>query len=73
MQSGDEATNNLRKQLADVQAELEALKIRSKEQYEGLQAQLTAKHREEMEALKEKYERQIIELQDNASNDKEFI
>ena len=59
--------------MADVQAELEALKIRSKQEFEKMQADLTDKHRKEMEALKEKYERIIQEMKDNASNDKEFV
>jgi len=49
------------------------LKIRSKQEFEKMQADLTDKHRKEMEALKEKYERIIQEMKDNASNDKEFV
>ncbi len=34
---------------------------------------LTDKHRREIEQQKEKYERMLQELRNNASNDKEFI
>jgi len=38
-----------------------------------MQAELKERHRKEMEALKEKYERMIDELKNNASSDKEFV
>lgn len=38
-----------------------------------MQADLAEKHRIEMEALKDKYERMIDELKRNASSDKEFV
>lgn len=38
-----------------------------------MQTDLTEKHRKEMEALKEKYERMLSELKNNASSDKEFL
>jgi hypothetical protein len=38
-----------------------------------LHESLTDKHRREIEQQKEKYERMLQELRNNASNDKEFI
>ena len=38
-----------------------------------MQADMTEKHRREIEQLKEKYERMISELKNNASSDKEFL
>jgi len=34
---------------------------------------MTEKHRREIEQLKEKYERMLAELKNNASSDKEFL
>jgi len=38
-----------------------------------MQDELMAKHEREMEALRQKYEQTIREMQMNASSDKEFI
>ena len=47
--------------------------MKAKQEYEKLQADLTEKHRRELEQMKEKYERMLDELKNNASSDKEFI
>lgn len=38
-----------------------------------MQEDLNAKHAREMDALKQKYEQMIREMQMNASSDKEFV
>ena len=73
MQSGDEATKNLRNQLKSLEDEFEAFKKKAKEEYERMQEQMTNKHKKEIEELKDKYERTIAELKRNASSDKEFL
>ena len=45
MQSGDEASKALRKQLQELQETFEIFKNKSKQEYEGMQKQLTDKHR----------------------------
>ena len=47
--------------------------MKAKQEYEQLQADLTEKHRRELEQMKEKYEKMLDELRNNASSDKEFI
>jgi len=73
MESGDQATKNLRAQLARVQEEFEAFKLKSKRDFESMHEELTRKHDREMEELRQKYEQMIREMQMNASNDKEFV
>ena len=73
MQSGDEATNQLRRQLKELQEELEAYKKKAKRELDEMQASMTEKHQRELEQLKEKYERMLDELRKNASSDKQFI
>ena len=62
MQSGDEATQALRKQLADVTSAFDDFKVTSKQEFESMQSDLNEKHRKEMEALKRKYEDMMNEL-----------
>ena len=62
MQSGDEATQALRKQLADVTSAFDGFKVTSKQEFESMQSDLNEKHRKEMEALKRKYEDMMNEL-----------
>ena len=38
-----------------------------------MQGDLTSKHKNELEALKDKYERMLDEMRKNASSDKEFV
>ena len=38
-----------------------------------MQSDLTEKHKRELEQLKDKYERMLNELKNNASSDKEFL
>ena len=73
MQSGDEATNNLRKQLANLQDEFDAFKVKAKNDFDGMKESLTSTHRKELADLKQKYEQMLAELKANASNDKEFM
>lgn len=56
MSSGDEATNNLRKQLADLEKEFDAFKIKSKQDYESTVEQMTTAHKRELDAMRDKYE-----------------
>ena len=48
MQSGDEATQALRRQLQEVNEALDSHKTKAKQEYEKLQADLTEKHRLEI-------------------------
>ena len=73
MQSGDEATQALRRQLQEVNEAFDSHKTKAKQEYEKLQADLTEKHRLEIQQLKDKYERMLDELKKNASSDKEFL
>ena len=73
MQSGDEATKNLRSQLKALEEEFEAFKRKAKEEYERMESKLTEKARKDLDDQKEKYERMIAELKRNANSDKEFL
>ena len=73
MQSGDEATKALRKQLSDLQEEYEQYKIKAKREFEDMQVSLTEKMKRELEQQKDKYEKLLDELRRNASSDKEFL
>ena len=73
MQSGDEATRNLRNQLKKLEEDFEAFKKKAKSDYEDMQALLNEKNKRELDALREKYERMIQELKMNANSDKEFM
>lgn len=73
MESGDQAMNNLRAQLTRLQEEFEAFKVKAKRDLDSMQDELRSKHEHEMDALRQKYEQMIREMQMNASNDKEFV
>lgn len=73
MQSGDEATKNLRSQLKNLEEEFEAFKRKAKDEYERMETKLTEKAKRDLDEQKEKYERMIAELKRNASSDKEFL
>lgn len=73
MASGDEATNNLRRQIQQLTQDFDAFKVTSKREFTEMQDQLGAKHKREMEQLKEKYEQMLQELRMNANSDKEFL
>ena len=49
MQSGDEATQALRRQLQEVNEAFDAHKTKAKQEYEKLQSDLTEKHRTELQ------------------------
>ena len=56
-----------------MQEEFEAFKIKAKRDFDGMQEDLNEKHAREIDALKQKYEQMIREMQMNASSDKEFV
>lgn len=56
MQSGDEETKSLRQQLAKLQDEFEAFKVKSRKSFEHMQASLKEEHEQAMEQLRRKYE-----------------
>jgi len=73
MQSGDEATQALRKQLQEVQEVSDQFKQKAKAYYNRMESDLKSQHQQEIEQLKDKYERMINELKNNASSDKKFL
>ena len=73
MSSGDEAMQKLKKQLMDLGEDYDQFKVKSKREFDEMESNLTTKHKREIDALKEKYERMLAELRNNANSDKEFI
>ena len=73
MQSGDEATQALRRQLQEVTEEFSQFKITSKQEFDAMQDNLNEKHARAIQELKDKYERMLQEMKNNASSDKEFL
>ena len=49
MQSGDEATKNLRSQLKNLEEEFEAFKRKAKDEYERMETKLTEKAKRDLE------------------------
>ena len=72
-QSGDDETKKLREQLKRTQDEFEAMKVKAAKDFETMRNDLAARSKQELDALRSKYEAMLEEMRINGNADKEFV